>query len=350
MERAARALPVGTLRPSIVLYDENHPLGEQIGDLQVFDLFRKPDLLLIMGTSLKVHGLKRVVREFAKAVHAKKGGLVVFINLTPPSKEWEDVIDIHIQGETDAWVERVEEEWKHLRPGDWELQTTLEAEVVKDPKRKTAGKPRAKGRAKKGEPNHLVCCCPYSCSASQEPAEPVQLPTPRPSQSPHRHDSSSIGFWDTDLTPAPSSPLSSPPPSPILLPLTPSKRRANAIPSPKSDDTILPAKKRVARPTAPVTGLPATPGRGNLFAGPGQDRNGEYEDVIALAQLDLLDSRPAPKPKARRTKAATALAEGKENSRPKPTVVKALPKLARVPKARSARAGVTTSRRSGTVA
>ena len=83
----------------------------------MFDLFRKPDLLLIMGTSLKVHGLKRVVREFAKAVHAKKGGLVVFINLTPPSKEWEDVIDIHIQGETDAWVERVEEEWKQFTTG-----------------------------------------------------------------------------------------------------------------------------------------------------------------------------------------------------------------------------------------
>ncbi len=143
IERAARALPIGTLRPSIVLYDENHPLGEQIGDLQVFDLYRKPDLLLIMGTSLKVHGLKRVVREFAKAVHAKKG-LVVFVNLTPPSKEWEDVIDIHIQGETDRWVESVEADWKSYKPADWEIQTTLHGEVVKDARRTTKGKPGPK--------------------------------------------------------------------------------------------------------------------------------------------------------------------------------------------------------------
>lgn len=140
MNRSARALPVGSLRPSIVLYDEPHPLGEEIGNLQAYDLGRKPDLLLVMGTSLKVHGLKRVVREFAKAVHAK-GGLVVFINLTPPTKEWEDVIDVYIKGETDKWVNKVEEDWKHIKPTDWELQTRLEGDVVKSA---TKTKPKAK--------------------------------------------------------------------------------------------------------------------------------------------------------------------------------------------------------------
>lgn len=150
MNRAARALPIGSLRPSIVLYDEPHPLGEEIGGLQAYDLGRRPDILLVMGTSLKVHGLKRVVREFAKAVHAKKG-LVVFINLTPPTKEWEDVIDVHIQGETDAWVNKVEEDWKHARPTDWELQTRLEGDVIKNTpaiKSKAKSKPIAVGKAK----------------------------------------------------------------------------------------------------------------------------------------------------------------------------------------------------------
>lgn len=134
---------MGSLRPAIVLYDEPHPYGEAIGDLQAYDLLKKPDLLLVMGTSLKVHGLKLVVREFAKAVHAKNG-LVVFINLTPPSKEWEEFIDIHIAGETDVWVKKVEEDWRHFRPGDWELQTKLEGEVIKEmPRVKPA--PKAKG-------------------------------------------------------------------------------------------------------------------------------------------------------------------------------------------------------------
>jgi NAD-dependent histone deacetylase SIR2 len=128
--RSARATSVGTLRPSIVLYDEQHPLGDDIGDLQTYDLSRNPDLLLIMGTSLKVHGLKRVVKEFAKTVHARKDGLVVFVNATPPSKEWEGIIDVHIHGQTDVWAEKVEEDWKRLRPADWEIQTRLDGEVA----------------------------------------------------------------------------------------------------------------------------------------------------------------------------------------------------------------------------
>ena len=97
-------------------------------------------MLLIMGTSLKVHGLKKIVKNFARAVHARKG-LVVFVNATPPSKEWEGVIDVHVHGETDKWVERVEEEWRRFRPQDWETQTILDGEVVQAVA-KTRGKPR----------------------------------------------------------------------------------------------------------------------------------------------------------------------------------------------------------------
>ena len=82
-----------------------------------------------MGTSLKVHGLKRVVKEFAKVVHGRKNGLVVFVNATPPSKEWEGIIDVHVHGETDTWVDRVEDEWRKVRPADWEIQTRLDGEM-----------------------------------------------------------------------------------------------------------------------------------------------------------------------------------------------------------------------------
>ncbi|KAI0824989.1 DHS-like NAD/FAD-binding domain-containing protein [Trametes gibbosa] len=143
--RSARALKVGTLRPAIVLYDEPHPLGDDIGSIHSADSARKPDMLIIMGTSLKVHGLKKLVKDFARAVHesaptpsgsamsplkktAKSfAGKVIFVNKTAPGSEWNGIIDYHIMGETDRWVEKVIEDWKKARPSDWEIQKTLVA-------------------------------------------------------------------------------------------------------------------------------------------------------------------------------------------------------------------------------
>lgn len=151
-----------------MLYDEPHPLGDDIGAIETKDLNRKPDLLIIMGTSLKVHGLRKLVKEFASAVHAtpsangsepsgsskpppNKGLLnkVVFVNKTAPGSEWNGVIDYHVQGLTDDWVERVVEDWKKVRPADWEVQTTLDADtsmrVIKDI-HLVSGKPKGSSR------------------------------------------------------------------------------------------------------------------------------------------------------------------------------------------------------------
>ncbi|KAG8918047.1 hypothetical protein FRC01_002069 [Tulasnella sp. 417] len=160
--RSARPLTVGILRPAIVLYDEPHPLGEEIGAIETRDLGRKPDLLIIMGTSLKVHGLKKLVKEFAQAVHqgssagstsgtskpAPNRGLlnkVIFVNKTAPGSEWADVIDYHVQGLTDTWVEKVVEDWKKVRPADWEVQTTLGESNIKVVK----GLPKTSAKANK---------------------------------------------------------------------------------------------------------------------------------------------------------------------------------------------------------
>ncbi|WWC89252.1 uncharacterized protein L201_004172 [Kwoniella dendrophila CBS 6074] len=279
MARSARATSVGTLRPSIVLYDEPHPLGDDIGSLQTYDLSRQPDLLLIMGTSLKVHGLKRLVKEFAKSVHSlntpsenkrqNKKGIVVFVNATPPAaKEWEGIIDYHIQGETDKWVQKVEEEWRTIKPSDWETQTRLDGEMI------VTAKPRpikGKGRPKVIKP--LV--------ESDKLNEPVQLPTPRQTASPHSSPSKSqYQFKQIPSSPIPSSKLkprpkitikssqtldfdsnselSDAPPTPPT-PWSPSKRRTNAFDSPSK-------KTKSFDKDIPLTGLNSTPGKGNLFA------------------------------------------------------------------------------------
>ena len=103
-ERGKRALGVGKLRPDIVLYGEDHPHAHLISPLVQHDLSLGPDMLLILGTSMRVHGLKVLVKEFAKAVH-DRGGKVVFVNFTkPPESVWADVIDYWVQWDCDAWV------------------------------------------------------------------------------------------------------------------------------------------------------------------------------------------------------------------------------------------------------
>ena len=93
-------------------------------------------MLIIMGTSLKVHGLKKMVKEFAKSIHGLNSsprdskaktwtGKVIFVNKTPPAAEWADIIDYHVAGETDMWVSKVIEDWKKMRPADWEVQQKL---------------------------------------------------------------------------------------------------------------------------------------------------------------------------------------------------------------------------------
>lgn len=104
-EKGKRALGIGKLRPDIVLYGEEHPQSDLISPIVQHDLATGPDLLLVLGTSLRVHGLKVMVKEFAKAVH-KKGGKVIFINFTKPSESvWGDILDYWIEWDCDAWVE-----------------------------------------------------------------------------------------------------------------------------------------------------------------------------------------------------------------------------------------------------
>lgn len=120
--RGRRELAVGRLRPDIVLYGEEHPHANLVGPLITHDIGLGPDVLLIMGTSLKVHGLKIMVKEFAKAVHSR-GGTVVFVNRTkPPESTWGDVIDYWVEWDCDAWVLDL----KQRREDIWSPQGTIE--------------------------------------------------------------------------------------------------------------------------------------------------------------------------------------------------------------------------------
>ncbi|TVY82012.1 NAD-dependent histone deacetylase HST3 [Lachnellula suecica] len=141
--RGRRSLAVGRLRPDIVLYGEEHPSADLVGPLITHDLGLGPDVMLIMGTSLKVHGLKVMVKEFAKSIHTR-GGKVVFVNRTkPPESTWGDVIDYWVEWDCDAWVQDL----KERREDIWLPQGSQIEEKRRDSSDDT--KPMAKDAATK---------------------------------------------------------------------------------------------------------------------------------------------------------------------------------------------------------
>lgn len=102
--RNRRSTGIGRLKPNVVLYGEEHPNGDLIGRCTQSDFKAKPDFLLIAGTSLKVVGIQKLVRQAAKAVR-ERGGIVIFVNKTEVgSSSWKNVIDFHIEADCDEWV------------------------------------------------------------------------------------------------------------------------------------------------------------------------------------------------------------------------------------------------------
>ncbi|KIM40471.1 hypothetical protein M413DRAFT_162127 [Hebeloma cylindrosporum] len=126
---------IGKLRPSVVLYNEAHNDGEGVGEVVRKDLIGAKgktsgaDLLLVVGTSLRVPGTKRMVREFAKAVRVRGGASspstpgsssprrspaadeeplpkAVYLNLDfpVPTREWEGVFDAWVQGDAQEFA------------------------------------------------------------------------------------------------------------------------------------------------------------------------------------------------------------------------------------------------------
>jgi NAD-dependent histone deacetylase SIR2 len=123
-EMQLRPRPIGSLRPDIILYGEHQTDGEDIGRIVEYDLSKKPDMLIVMGTSLSIPSLKELVRRVAKEVK-NQGGLCILLNRTQVASmsAWKGVFDYHVKGELDSWVEAIVAHWKEMRPSDWGMPT-----------------------------------------------------------------------------------------------------------------------------------------------------------------------------------------------------------------------------------
>ncbi|KAJ6608709.1 DHS-like NAD/FAD-binding domain-containing protein [Mycena sp. CBHHK59/15] len=209
-----RARGVGKLRPSVVLYNEAHKDGEGVGEVVRRDLLglskgkgrSGADLLLVVGTSLRVQGTKRMVREFAKAVRSRgKDGAgsnrpsptpgveeeppvkTLYLNLDfpVPTREWEGVFDAWLQGDAQVFAQILQEQIdKETRAKEAASERRKEKEAA-DPRRKRKHTPESTGSPKRRKIATLPLTPPRSRPAPSTPSTPstqklfVTIPSPR---------------------------------------------------------------------------------------------------------------------------------------------------------------------------
>ena len=98
---------IGRLRPRMVLYNEHNPDDEAIGKVASVDLRTRPDAVIVVGTSLKVPGVRRIAREMCHVVRGRRDGIAIWINndREPVSKEFENCWDLVVTGTSDKVAE-----------------------------------------------------------------------------------------------------------------------------------------------------------------------------------------------------------------------------------------------------
>lgn len=98
-----RSHGIGRLRPRMVLYNEYNPDEDAIGRVSQADLRRVPDAVIVVGTSLKVPGVRRIVRELCQATRSKRDGFTAWINLDPAPQgpDMKDLWDLVVRGKSD---------------------------------------------------------------------------------------------------------------------------------------------------------------------------------------------------------------------------------------------------------
>jgi NAD-dependent histone deacetylase SIR2 len=98
-----RSHGVGKLRPRIVLYNEHNPDDEAIGAVTTADFRTRPDAVVVVGTSMKIPAVRRIVHEMCQIVRDRREGTTIWINRDPipPGKDLENLWDLVVKGDSD---------------------------------------------------------------------------------------------------------------------------------------------------------------------------------------------------------------------------------------------------------
>jgi len=173
-----RSHGVGRLRPRIVLYNEHNPDDEAIGAVTTADFRTRPDAVIVVGTSMKIPAVRRIVHEMCKIVRDRREGTTIWINRdpVPPGKDLEDCWDLIVKGDSDEVARLAHlKEWDDSSPDVAEGYTDSDVERV---------------RASQGEVNVMIpttlneidLVIPSSSSSSLGQRGPAHTMTPPLSQ------------------------------------------------------------------------------------------------------------------------------------------------------------------------
>ncbi|KAF8597005.1 DHS-like NAD/FAD-binding domain-containing protein [Ceratobasidium sp. AG-I] len=96
----------GELLPNIVFNEDSieHLHNEQpLSDILKAD--GQAGLLLVIGTTLRIDGMVKLVKSLARSVK-KSGGAVLYVNRDPlPASAWRTYFDLHIETDIDEWAD-----------------------------------------------------------------------------------------------------------------------------------------------------------------------------------------------------------------------------------------------------
>ena len=163
-----RSHGIGRLRPRIVLYNEHNPDQDAIGAVMSADLKTRPDAVIVVGTSMKIPGVKRFVRELCSVVRDRRDGVTVWINPDPPptGKEFENCWDLIVEGDSDQVAN-----YANMRRWDdtsVDYQECTESEVEKAKEKNSEVQVIIESTAKKAMKSALLTPAPSPRSKSVE--------------------------------------------------------------------------------------------------------------------------------------------------------------------------------------
>lgn len=128
-----RSHGVGKMRPRIVLYNEHNPDEEAIASVMNSDIRSRPDAVIVVGTSLKIPGVRRLVKSLCKVVRGRRNGVAMWINNEPPAgKEFEHCWDLMVKGDCEEVARLVRlKQWDDNAPDVFDECNASEIERVK---------------------------------------------------------------------------------------------------------------------------------------------------------------------------------------------------------------------------
>ncbi|KAI2621519.1 DHS-like NAD/FAD-binding domain-containing protein [Hypomontagnella submonticulosa] len=98
-----RSHGIGRLRPRMVLYNEYNPDEESIANVVRADIRARPDAIIVVGTSMKIPGVRNMVKDMCRVTRDRKDGITAWINLDPEptGADLKNCWDLVVQGKCD---------------------------------------------------------------------------------------------------------------------------------------------------------------------------------------------------------------------------------------------------------